>query len=149
VKGKRKWRLYADENIDAATVKSLRNSGFDVLYVPEDNALCKQEDSLHYARARQLSRYLLTKDNDFWSDKDFPLHESPGLILLSGNTKEPMTAWLLRLLRKLVVDYNPLDEPIYLDQVKVRISEEGITIHVLDKDTQTKTTDTWMWRELY
>ena len=145
-----KWRLYADANIDQPIVSALRSADFDVLYVPEESRLQRQQDDrFHFDQARRLKRYLLTKDEDFWWDTVYPLHESPGVILIAGSATEPVGSSLLRLLRKLLRDYNPISDPLFLQGTKIRVSEEGIAIRLVDHDTQQKVTDFWAWRELY
>ena len=144
-----KWRLYADENIEQALVTELRNAKFDVLWVVEDPALRKhKDDRFHFRKARELGRYLLTRDDDFWSDASYPLHQSPGVILLTSRNPD-LAHWLVRLLRKLIVDYNPLPEPLHLDGVKFKLSEEGFELRMLDHHSQQKSTQAWRWRELF
>ncbi|NGX29229.1 MAG: hypothetical protein K940chlam4_00059 [Candidatus Anoxychlamydiales bacterium] len=72
----RKWRIYADKNVEKNTISLLRKK-MDVLSVEEDIKLTNQEDSFHYKKAKQLKRLLLTNDKDFWSDQQFKLLESP------------------------------------------------------------------------
>ena len=45
--------------------------------------------------------------------------------------------------------YDPLDEALHLDGFKIRLSDDGLTVHGLDKDTQQKVTDSWLWKELF
>ena len=147
---KYKWRIYADKNIERSVVEDLRKAGMDVLWVGEETLLSNQTDDLfHYEEARKRQSYLLTHDKDFWDDLKYPLHRSPGVIILSHTPEPGLGALLVRLLRKLLVDYNPLSEPLYLDSIKVKLSAEGITIHMLDHDTQQKATEFWHWQDLY
>jgi predicted nuclease of predicted toxin-antitoxin system len=147
---KYKWRIYADKNVERNVVQDLRRAGVDVLWVSEETSLSKQiDDSFHYQEARKRQRYLLTHDEDFWDDSKYPLHLSPGVIILSHTPEPDLGALLVRLLRKLLVDYNPLSEPLYLDGIKVKLSSEGITLRVLDHDTQQKAVDFWRWKDLY
>ncbi len=76
------------------------------------------------------------------------MHQSPGVIVLS-NRGSSTSADLVRLLRKLLNDYNPLREPLRLDGIKIRLSEQGIDIRMVDHDSQQKTTEHWDWRDLY
>jgi len=146
---KYKWRIYADENIDKEIIKSLRSSNIDVLWVTEDNSLIKQKDDLfHYKKARKLKRYLLTKDKDFWCDSKYLLHESPGVIIITTQNKN-IASSLILLLKNLVDNYNPLDEPIYLNKLKVKLSDSGITLKILDHATQKKIVKFWNWEDLF
>lgn len=145
---KYKWRFYADNNVAREIVEHLRNSDMDVLWVAEVPQLRKQkDDNFHYQKAAQLGRYLLTGDLDFWNDQKFPLKDSPGLVLLTANDIS-LAKYLPVLLRKLIRDYNPLPEPLYLDGVKIRVGGEGIVIKMVDRDTQKVTVESWAWREV-
>jgi predicted nuclease of predicted toxin-antitoxin system len=145
---KYKWRFYADNNIESEIVEFLRGSKTDVLWIAEAPDLRRQQDdAFHYVRAKELGRYLLTRDLDFWNDQRFPLKDSPGLIILATEDIE-LSKYLPLLLRKLITEYSPIDEPIYLDGIKMKLDANGITMRVLDRDTQSVSTDTWLWTEL-
>ncbi len=69
--GQYKWRLYADENIEKDVVDALRRAGFDVLWVAEQPDLRRhKDDRVHFDKARELGRYLLSSDTDFWPDEN-------------------------------------------------------------------------------
>lgn len=141
--------MYADENIEKKLVEELRRVNMDVLWVAEKDSLRKQkDDTFHYKKAKHLNRYLLTKDRAFWGDRKYPLHESPGVIIINIQNKE-LGVLLVRLLRKLLIDYNPLNEPLYLQGSKIKLSDSEIKIHMLNHDTQKKETSIWNWKELY
>lgn len=145
---KYKWRLYADNNIEREIIEHLRHSNMDVLWIAEVPDLRKQQDdTFHYQKARRLSRYLLTRDLDFWDDQRHPLQCSPGVTII--NTDNVISAkYLPILLRKLIQDYNPLPEPLYLDGVKIKLDPDGITLKMVDHDTQKVTTESWSWNDL-
>jgi predicted nuclease of predicted toxin-antitoxin system len=65
LKARKRWRLYADNNIEKEIIGFLREEEFDVLAVGKDAQLRHQEDEFHYQKARQLDRYLVTHDGDF------------------------------------------------------------------------------------
>jgi predicted nuclease of predicted toxin-antitoxin system len=144
-----KWRLYADNNIEKEIVEHLReNADMDVLWVQDDPKLQReQDDSFHYQKARELERYLITHDEDFLNDTQFPLHRSPGIIVIPKN-KESMAKYFPQLLRKLMDEYNPTNEALYLDGVKIRLTWESITLTMIDHDTQKKSVETWTWKDL-
>ncbi len=145
---KYKWRFYADNNIEREIVEHLRTSNIDVLWIAEVPELKKQQDdAFHYRKAAQLSRYLLTRDLDFWDDQRHPLMESPGVVIVTTGDVDA-AKYLPLLLRKLISDHIPLPEPLYLDGVKIRLDTNGITIKMIDPDTQKVTTEDWMWSDL-
>ena len=127
MKARKKWRLYADNNIEKEIVEYLREEGFDVLAVGEEPELRHKEDEFHYQKSRQLDRYLLTHDDDFWEDRRFPLRQSPGVIILPKND-EGLTKRFPVLLRKIIErDYNVDNGPRHLGGVKFRLTWDGMT----------------------
>ena len=146
---KYKWRFYADNNVERVIVEHLRNSNIDVLWISEVSELERQQDdAFHYRKAAQLNRYLLTRDLDFWDDQKHSLMKSPGVVIITTSDIEA-AKYLPLLLRKLISDYNPLSEPLYLDGIKIRLDTNGITIKMVDHDTQKVTTESWAWSDLY
>jgi len=146
---KYKWRIYADNNVEKEVIDHLRSSNIDVLWIAEHPQLKReQNDEYHYAKARELQRYLLTRDLDFWNDRRFPLKDSPGVIILTSKNIEASKD-LLVLLRKLIDDYNPLDRPLYIDGLKIKLDTEGLMIKCIDRDTQTVSVERWSWSDLY
>lgn len=141
----KKWRLYADNNIEKEIVRFLREEDFDVLFVAEDAALRHHEDEFHYARAKQLDRYLLTHDADFWDDKLFPLQQSPGLIIVPEN-EEGMAKYFPILLRKIVEqDYNLDGGARHLGGGKFRLTWDGMSYKLRQADgSQTGDNVSWI-----
>jgi predicted nuclease of predicted toxin-antitoxin system len=91
-------RVYADANLPSGLVTSMRQElGWDVLFVLEHDDLRRAPDLVHYRKAFDLGRTLLTLDRDFLDDRRFPLAESPGVVVLTA----PDEAGLLRLLKQL------------------------------------------------
>jgi hypothetical protein len=145
---KYKWRIYADNNVSQDVVELLRQSGMNVLWVAEEPELRRhRDDKFHYGQAGKLGRYLLTSDRDFWDDRKFPLLQSPGLILLDSD--DPQTAkYLPVILKKIIVEYNPTANPLYLGRTKTKLSSEGIVIKIIDPDTSKPSRDRWSWGDL-
>jgi hypothetical protein len=89
-------RVYADANLPAGSIAFMRRElRWDVLFVLEDEAFRRAADEVHYARALDLGRTLVTLDFDFSDDRRFPPDLSPGVIICSA----PDEAGLRRLLR--------------------------------------------------
>jgi predicted nuclease of predicted toxin-antitoxin system len=145
---KYKWRFYADNNIELEIVEHLRRSGIDVLWIAEHPELERQQDDqLHYRKAAELGRYLLTKDVDFWDDRRHPLRSSPGVVMITTGDVS-VAKYLPLLLRKLVDALNPTSERLYLHGLKVKLSSEGIVLKMLDRDTQKVAIQSWTWLDL-
>ena len=91
-------RVYADANLPSGLVTSMRQElGWDVLFVLEHEDLRRAPDLVHYRKALDLGRTLLTLDRDFLDDRRFPPAQSPGVVVLTA----PDEAGLLRLLKQL------------------------------------------------
>ena len=140
-----KWRLYADKNIDKNIIDFLRKKRTDVLAVGERNELTNQEDCFHYKKAKQLGRYLLTNDRDFWNDRQFKLKESPGLILFTSTDKDIEKYFML--LKESVMNYNPFDHPFFLDGCKIKCSPEGMILKILNQNSQKVEIQEFRWKD--
>jgi predicted nuclease of predicted toxin-antitoxin system len=148
LKARKKWRLYADNNIEKEIVEYLRQEEFDVAAVAEITELRHQEDEFHYQKARQLDRYLLTHDDDFWDDRRFPLRESPGIIILPKNDGGDAKYFPV-LLRKIVErDYNIDNGPRHLAGFKFRLSWDGMTYKASSLAGSTQVGETVSWVDL-
>jgi hypothetical protein len=91
-------RLYADANVPAGVIAFMRERlRWDVLAVVEHDELRRGSDPVHYRTARRLHRTLLSLDDDFLDDRQFPPDESGGVIILSA----PDQRGLVRLLTKI------------------------------------------------
>jgi predicted nuclease of predicted toxin-antitoxin system len=145
---KYKWRLLADHNVEREIVEHLRRSGFDVVSAAESDALRNRDDAFHYQYARETRRYLLTKDLDFWDDRKHPLKRSPGVVIITTSDVD-LGRWLPFLLRRLIRDHNPFPEPLYPDGMKFKVGADAIVMKMVDHDSQTVSTQTWQWRELF
>lgn len=148
MKARKKWRLYADNNIESEIIEHLRQESFDVLAVGEDAQLRHHEDEFHYQKARQLDRYLLTHDDDFWDDRRFPLRQSPGVIILPKNEQGDAKFFPV-LLRKIIErDYNVDNGPRHLGGVKFRLTWDGMTYKMSPSDGSPQAGDTLSWVDL-
>ncbi len=123
----KKWRIYADHNIEQEITRHMREEDFDVLAVSEQSDLRRQQDDkYHYEEARKLGRYSFAHDDDFWDDRRFPLQRSPGVVVIAKD-QENLTKYFPVLLRRIVErDYNIDGGPRHLGGVKVRMTWDGI-----------------------
>jgi len=76
---------------------------------------------------------------DFWNDRNLPIDDSPGVIILAADDPS-LARHLPILLRKLIRDYNPVPEPLHLDKTKMKVGTEGLAPNMADHDTQQVTT---------
>jgi hypothetical protein len=89
-------RVYADANLPAGLVSAMRHElGWDVLFVLEEPDWRRATDRDHFHRALDLTRTLITLDQDFFDDRRFPPDASPGVVICSA----PDEPGLLRILR--------------------------------------------------
>ncbi len=91
-------RVYVDANVPARLVAFMRQSlGWDVWFVLEHDDLRRARDGEHYRLAKQLRRTLISLDRDYLDDREFPLAESGGVIVLMA----PEERGYLNLLKRL------------------------------------------------
>jgi predicted nuclease of predicted toxin-antitoxin system len=93
----KKPRLYLDSNIPESFVAELKKAGVDCVH-PKQLDLENQADDAHWGEARRLNRYLVTCDLDFSDDRRYPLHESPGVVILDTGSKQDWSRSLTLLL---------------------------------------------------
>ena len=92
-----KPRVYADANVPAGILGHMRRRlTWDVFAVIEDETMRRASDSKHYHTASILRRTLITLDDDFLDDRQFPPAAGSGVIILSA----PDERGLVRLLTK-------------------------------------------------
>ena len=90
-------RIYADANVPAGVLRHMRRRlKWDVLAVIEDETMRRASDVQHYRTASMLRRTLISLDDDFLDDRQFPPAASGGVIILSA----PDERGLARLLTK-------------------------------------------------
>lgn len=80
--GKRS-RFLIDESLGSGTIEFFqyyRLNAVDVWQV----GLNGHDDRAVFACAWRHRRILLTQDQDFWDDRQFPEHRNPGLVILPG-----------------------------------------------------------------
>jgi hypothetical protein len=89
-------RVYVDANLPVGVVEFMRHDlHWDVLFVLEHDDLRRASDRIHFHRAHDLGRTLITLDRDFFDDRAFPADLSPGVIVCAA----PDERNLVRLLR--------------------------------------------------
>jgi hypothetical protein len=144
-----RWRLYADRSIEAAIVEHLRDSRVDVVSLGHAARLSPgQRLRSPYRRARELKRYLLTRDEGFWDDQRYPLKTCAGVIILA--TKGAWVGkWLVLVLRKMTRDYGAFLISAPPEHIKVRVTAESISVKIADGGTEHATTRTCTWTDLF
>jgi len=128
LKGLRKVRLYADEDIEAEVVEMIRDRGVNIASVHERKAHGKPDET-HLATARREHRLLLTKDKDFLDDVRFPLRwEGTGIIYLHGSFKaERQYLNTIANLLNYIIPYSQIYQG-----AKIQISEKSMTFRYVD-----------------
>jgi len=105
-------RIYADANVPAGLVAHMRfRLHWDVLFVLEHDDLRRAADVRHYRLAHQLRRTLVTMDRDYLDDRQFPLAESGGVLVIHAPDERQLSSLLDRVDRRL---FHPEDseEPV-------------------------------------
>ena len=98
-----KARFLVDENIDPSLVEVLSKLGWNAKWV-WDYGLTGQPDENVIAVAWNEKRILLTCDQDFLNDSQFPEHRNPGLVVLP---------------------HGPIDGEIFVEAIRVVIGIIG------------------------
>ena len=104
-------RVYADANVPAGIVAFMREKlHWDVLFVMDQPDLRRARDIEHFRLARQLRRTLVTLDRDYLDDRQFPPHESIGVLVIAAPDERGLAALLKRLHTHLFsANHLPLD----------------------------------------
>lgn len=76
----------ADENIASSVVSALREAGYDVKSVKEENLLGASDRNL-ILYAKRERRIMLTHDRDFGNLLNFPLQSHCGVVLICYSDK--------------------------------------------------------------
>jgi predicted nuclease of predicted toxin-antitoxin system len=126
----RKIPLLCDENLEDDFVTALRNYRKFKVQVSEKTI----PDSLVWKTAQVNHFVVVTADQDFWNDRQYPLRTSPGLLLLDRrNGKERLRA-LARIMKALELPETYLLNPDLFFASKVRASAGGGIYKFLSRD---------------
>lgn len=81
-------KFVADENIPLSLVKYIRNKGFSIKVLKEENLTGITDQNLVNI-AKKEKMILITFDNDFINLLQFPIHKHNGIIVLRYRSKLP------------------------------------------------------------
>lgn len=96
-------RVYVDANLPLGCVSFMRHTlGWDVLFVLEHDDLRRAPDVIHFQRALDLGRTLITLDHDFFNDRRFPPESSPGVVVCSAPNESALCRLLAHLDRTML-----------------------------------------------
>jgi predicted nuclease of predicted toxin-antitoxin system len=119
---RRKVPLLLDENLEAEIINDLQTIRDFRVTVGSAGA----GDPELWDQARTLGAVLVTTDGDFWNDRNYPLAQSPGVIIVSGQTaSEKGYAFALAVVRYGVIEHWR-KVPGWLRGMKLRATREGI-----------------------
>ena len=106
-------RVYVDANMPAGLVSSMRHDlGWDVLFVLEEDAFRRADDSFHFHRAFDLGRTLITLDHDFLDDRRFPPELTGGVIVCSAPDERILWRMLAHIDRTIFRAPDAIDSPL-------------------------------------
>lgn len=80
---KRKSKFIVDENLGFSVTEILREFGWNVKDISEVG-LSGESDENIFAYAYKHERIILTHDEDFLDDRNFPFYKNPGVIVFPG-----------------------------------------------------------------
>ena len=123
-------RVYVDANVPAGVVAFMRLSlRWDVLFVLEHDDLRRARDGEHFRLARQLRRTLITQDRDYLDDREFPLQQSGGVLVMAAPTEQGLLALLKRIDRD-VLRLASADRQEAGETDEAQLPLEGRKLHV-------------------
>lgn len=131
---RKRVRFLADANVPADFVAELRGAGLDI---DQDPIIAHMDDPEVLALARKQGRVLLTFDQDFWSERDYPTHLVPGILIIRPSTSR-FSAGLqaMALVYNYFARYFPGDA---WDSVKVMADKDGFKIRMRNYQGQSET----------
>jgi len=80
---KRKSKFLVDENLGYGTYEVLRDLGWNAKFVSEVNLSGKSDENI-YQYSFKHNRIILTHDEDFLNNQQFPYYCNPGVIIFPG-----------------------------------------------------------------
>jgi predicted nuclease of predicted toxin-antitoxin system len=122
----RKVPLLCDESIENELIDDLRSvRDFKVTTLGSGAS-----DRAIWQRARQDGLVIVTADEDFWNDRNYPIHASPGVIILRGrNVRERTTA----LARVSVASELPANYARFASSMLAQSKTRAGSAHILHK----------------
>jgi len=88
LRGSKKIKLYADEDIEEEVVEFFRDNGVNIIGARE-LGLKGKPDSFHVALAFKKKRFLLTKNaKHYQDDKEVPFDRVHGMIAIAGDMSD-------------------------------------------------------------
>lgn len=129
LRGLKKAKLYADEDIEDEVVEFLKDNGVNITSARTLGNRGKP-DSFHAATSFKEKRFLLTKNaKHYMDDRQIPFQMVHGIIVIEGDMGE-MYAYTRTLLTVLeLVSYGEA----YLG-MKIRISKDELSFRFIDTD---------------
>lgn len=83
-----KAKFLTDENVSPMLVHAIREKGYDVKDVKEENLFGLSDDKI-LVLARKTNRSIITYDSDFANLLNYPLQSHKGVILLRYSNIKP------------------------------------------------------------
>jgi predicted nuclease of predicted toxin-antitoxin system len=119
---KRKVPLLLDENLEAEFVDDLRTVKDFRVTVGKPGI----DDRALWDQARAMQAILVTTDGDFWDDRNFPLAQSPGVIIISGRSASEKTHTFAMAMVSWDVINTWRKVPGWLLGIKLRATQEDV-----------------------
>ncbi len=131
---KRKVILLLDKDLPIQVIDDFRSvpDTFKIIKIASE----KEDDEFLFREASKQKAILVTKDEDFWDDAQFPLRNSPGVIIVRGKTSEEVDKALGLFFALVgVVDAVRRDVDWVLRQ-KFKVSLSGFVSKILTNDSK-------------
>ena len=138
--------VYIDENIESEIIDFLKTKKFNIKTFKDYWMQWKSDDD-HFKLSKKEWRVLITKDDDFWNNKMYPIKWHPWIIILKySNINEaiPVLSTLISVIKPFFKVY---------EESKILIKHKEIDIYSKKYDTWSYWTnkylldrgDTYVW----
>lgn len=114
-------RFLVDESVGIEVASQMKGLGLNVKYV-DDVGLRGRSDKYIYAYARRKRRVILTHDDDFMDNRQFPIIISPGVVKIPGAAGDE--AALVHAVSQVIFMFGKLGD--FFEKTKISISSKGI-----------------------
>ena len=124
---KRRAKFLVDENVIPDVAEWLRDEGWNVRDV-NDLGISGRDDRVVFQAAREHGRMLITHDEDFLDNREFPFRISPGIIVIPGGdgNYEAMARAVVTVVRYLA----PYGEIWLGTKIEIHSESEAVNIKV-------------------
>lgn len=118
---RKKARFLVDESAGIEVASQMKELGWNVKFV-DDVGLKGRADDNVFAFARKENRVILTHDDDFMDNRQFPINLSPGVVIIPGGSGDEEA--LGKAVAQVIVMFGWIGD--FFKKTKISITHEGV-----------------------